>query len=241
MHPTVSHRTRVCLLAAVSAVVLPLLATPAYGGAPAATQAAGIQHVDSPASAGFQTRHTFVTNITVGFTVPELDCTTTPSSGASIVVSFDRLDGGSPNRIMVHLDCVKGSPVYSAWWKEAGRAPENCYENPTPGKADAATVWEDGRIVLESNDCGEVFTNVPSDGVHLASIRVRAQPGPHGELKPLTDFGTIYFWQASVNKSSMTMIPRTEWRMVDAAGTVLAVCSGMHADGSFAINWRAAS
>lgn len=195
---------------------------------------------DAPARAGFSSTGVTTTMVATSFTVPQIDCTTTPDSGASIVVSFDHLHT-SPYRIGISFDCTHGTPSYSAWWKAPGRSRDACSDTPQPGRVEDAEMYVQGRVVLSSSDCGEIFDNLSESGFLAASVQVRAEVGPAGRVLPLTDFGTVYCWQAEVNDAPMGSTDTVDWRMVGGSGDVLALASGLHDDGSFAINWRAAS
>lgn len=232
-------RRRPVLVGAVTSVLACVLAAPVGAAGATATEPTGTRYRDSPARAGYSSSHVPVTMVSANFTVPEIDCTATPNGGLNIVVSLERKDHSTPDRIGISLSCRHGQPVYTAWAKWRGRALFPCQGTPQPGELEDAEIYVSGRVVLGSSDCGEIFTNQSSTGFPIASVEVRRQTGPAGHLRALPNFGTVYFWQAQVNRASMGLGDVVDWRMADHGATVLAVPSGLHDDGSFAVNWRA--
>lgn len=235
-----ASRRRPVLAGALTSALICLLASPAAMAETTGSGPAGTRHLDSPARAGYSSSHVPVTMATASFTVPEIDCTATPRGGINIVVSMERKDHSTPDRIGISLSCRHGQPEYSAWAKWRGRAIFPCQGTPEPGELEEAEIYVSGRVVLGSSECGEIFTSQSSTGFPIASVEVRRQVGPAGHLRSVPNFGTVYFWQAQVNKASIALGNVVDWQMAAKSGAVLADPSGLHDDGSFAVNWRAA-
>jgi hypothetical protein len=146
-----------------------------------------------------------------------------------------------PFSIGITGDCVQGATVYSGWYEVPGRPRDACPGGPpVPGDDLVAKMDAIGTVDLSMTGCASISTGQFADRLSSASIIVRATRGGAGQpIRALADFGTVYMGAAKVNNESITSGDTVNWRMVRADGTVRAVTSGLHDDGSFAINWRA--
>jgi hypothetical protein len=107
------------------------------------------------------------------------------------------------------------------------------YVDVAHGQANGDISWEGGGASITGLSGFHGFQRL-SGAVLVRTI------AHHGSSKrfPLASFGTVYFSAAQVDGAPIGAGSILEWRMVNHAGTILAIASGLHDDGSFAVNWR---
>ena len=227
----------VVLVAAAPAVAVPVSMT-------------GSTPLDSHSRAGYSTYQRHVVTVGATWTQPTANCSSTTDSRATIEVALERPGYHDAIMIGTEIDCVRGQPSYYAWWKEPMGSREILSRDVQAGDTISATAYIDLRF-------GHAGADIEDE--RSFSIGISGLSGMHGfarasgavlvravkhkvtdRLWPLTDFGTVYFSQATAGDDSIAAGDTADWRMVNATGGVRAIPSGLHEDGSFAVNWRSA-
>ena len=183
------------------------------------------------------------TSVSGSWTVPPVDCSSTPNGVAAMWVGIDGAGSKTVEQTGTFSGCDGGSPQYAAWY-EAFPASSVLLSQPVgPGDTMTATVTNTGpsafALVLTNNSRGWTSTNNIQVRGRLASAEAIAEaPSVHGQIVPLANFGTVGFSNVTANGSPLSaarqVVPVT---MQSLTGVVKAVPSGL-SGGSFSVSWR---
>ena len=197
---------------------------------------------DSRSHAGYSTSGRDVTRVEAEWTIPSVDCSVTPNSRSSIMVSFDDQAGQPTDSVGTSADCHGGKAHYYGWYQEMDGPRRTMYDPMQAGdRADAGAYVLNSYVDLHLNNysagTNDRATSFPSGTV---AVWAKHKPASH-QLWPLSDFGTVYFTDVLIDQQPIADGDVVAWRMVGTDGAVRALPSGLHDDGSFAVLWRRAS
>jgi hypothetical protein len=150
------------------------------------------------------------------FTVPSVNCTTTPDSYSVHWVGLDGFNSGTVEQDGVESDCDGSTPAYSAWWETyPGNTIQTVFD-VNAGDAVTASVYFDTGSGTHHNKYNLVLTDVTS-GQHFnlwescasgstcennSAEVISEAPSSSGTILPLADYGIESFVNVKVHDKS---------------------------------------
>lgn len=207
------------------------------------------QYGDSTNWAGYAVTGTdgSVTNVKGSWTVPAVDCTSTPSSYSASWIGIDGYSSSTVEQIGTSSNCRGTTPEYYAWYEFY---PKFAYYAPitvTAGDVMSAEVNYKGKgqfvATITNTETGQTFSKtgkVPQAKRSSAEWIIEA-PWSGGVL-PLANFGTADFGPsyATVNgvSGNIGSFGSTESiTMVSYSGVIKAQPSTLSGEGNFSVQW----
>jgi len=210
---------------------------------PGLLQAARTRKTISQNWSGFVASGGKFTSVSGSWTVPAVDCSSTPNGVAAMWVGIDGAGSKTVEQTGTFSACDQGNTQYAAWY-EAFPASSILLPNPVgPGDTMTATVTNTApntfSLVLTNNSRNWTSTNVIQVRGRLASAEAIAEaPSVHGQIVPLANFGTVSFSNVTVNGSPLSsarqVMPVTMQSLTGVVKSVPSALSG----GSFSVSWR---
>jgi hypothetical protein len=182
------------------------------------------------------------TSVSGSWTVPTVDCSSTPDGVVALWVGLDGAGSRTVEQTGTFSACQQGSASYAAWY-EAFPAASILLSNPVgPGDTMSASVTSVGSntftLVLTDNSRGWTSTNNIQVRGRLASAEAIVEaPSVHGQIVPLANFGTAGFNNVVVNGSALAAVHPTPVTMATLSGVIKAV-PGPVSGGSFSVAWH---
>jgi hypothetical protein len=182
------------------------------------------------------------TSISGSWTVPSVNCSSTPDGVAAMWVGIDGAGSRTVEQTGTFSLCDHGTASYAAWY-EAFPAPSVMLPDPVgAGDVISATVTNTSpqmfQLVLTNQSRGWTSTNTVRVNGRLASAEAIAEaPSVQGQITPLADFGTVGFSNVAVNGAPLSSSRAIPVTMASPAGVVKAVPGGL-SGGSFSVTWR---
>jgi hypothetical protein len=192
--------------------------------------------------AGYVAQGGKFTSIRGSWTVPAVDCTSTPTGVVAMWVGIDGAGSHTVEQTGTFSACEHGAPSYAAWY-EAFPASSTIIANPVgPGDTMTATVTNTGpqtfNLVLTDNTRGWTSSNPIKVRGRLVSAEAIAEaPSVLGQIVPLANFGSVAFHDVTVNGGPFTTAGAQPVTMATLSGVVKA-SPGPLSGGSFEVNWR---
>lgn len=220
---------------------LSLLApAPASATGRARAHPADVTNRDSMVRAGYSSDIGGITWVEADWTEPVLDCSVTPDARSNVAIALQ--DAGHHDIISIgtSANCVSGTARYKSWlsYPDTGRQPGR--EPVEAGEQMHAIAYLSGfagNAVLNNYSWSFNGSYAPFPAAAV-EVRVGGLTGG-GTSAALSDFGSLYVTDSFVNHDPMSTGALIDWRLVDGDHAPRAVTSGLHPDGSFAVNWRA--
>jgi len=191
---------------------------------------------------GYVARGGPFTSVAGTWSIPAVDCGTTPDGVAAIWVGIDGSGSRTVEQTGTFGECDHGTPSYAAWY-EAYPARSIIIDNPVaPGDVMHATVTNTGPqnfdLVLSDQTKGWSSTNHITVRGRLVSAEAIAEaPSVLGQLQPLADFGSVGFTGVTVNGQPLANSHPLAVTMAAPGGIVKAV-PGALSGGDFTVGWR---
>ena len=183
------------------------------------------------------------TSVSGSWTVPSVNCSSTPNGVAAMWVGLDGAGSKTVEQTGTFSACDQGTASYSAWY-EAFPASSILLPQPVgPGDTMTASVTNVApnsfSLVLTNNSRGWTSTNnVQVRGRLVSAEAIAEAPSLHGQTVPLADFGTVSFSNVTVNGSPLASIGKAvPVTMASLSGVTKAVPSTL-AGGNFSVTWR---
>lgn len=183
------------------------------------------------------------TDVSGSWTVPSVDCSSTPNGVVALWVGIDGAGSKTVEQTGTFSACDQGSASYAAWY-EAFPAASIILPNPVrPGDNMSATVKNTGpqtfTLVLTNNSQGWTSTNnIQVRGRLVSAEAIVEAPSLHGQIVPLANFGTTGFSNVTANgaplSAARSVVPVT---MATLTGLVKAAPSAL-SGGDFSVSWR---
>jgi hypothetical protein len=186
------------------------------------------------------------------WSIPTVDCSQTGMSDYSSAfwVGIDGYSSVSVEQIGTDSDCVRGAPVYYAWYEVYPRNSVNLDMTLLPGDEIHATVAYVGdqqfRFSLTDHTSNQTVSTTETSATAKRSSAewIAEAPVYHHRILPLSDFGPVDFINASVTVKGVTgSIMNDQWDyrsivMEAVDGTVKATPTGLVNGNSFSIIWE---
>jgi hypothetical protein len=199
--------------------------------------------------------------VQASFTVPSVNCTTTPANSFS--VHWVGLDGVNPNsntveQAGVESDCTGSGPAYSAWWETFPGTAINTVFTLNAGDAVTASVFFNSAPGTHHNQYNLIVTDVTSgQGFNIwkpcgalscrnnsAEVISEAPSNGTGTVLPLADFGMMNFINAKVTDKSAQKggISSSNWNhikivMVNSSDQTMAAPGSLFGGQAFSNTW----
>jgi hypothetical protein len=212
------------ITALATAAVIGASAGPAVAGTvPARTPGLlGVTPYSSPWASGYAAvpmpgGATAFTHIEDTYTLPALNCTTTPNASVQFRTGIDGISDGTIERVGVSATCADGQPVYTAWYQmiPADPHPIPKFSPPAGDVMHASIIASSGTYVLSLTDVTHpllhfsVTKSCPACHDSSAQVTVGPEgPGSFGVVKPgklgwrPADFGAVAFHNIAVTDSA---------------------------------------
>lgn len=165
------------------------------------------------------------------WTVPAMDCTTTPNGYSSVWVGIDGYSSSSVEQLGTEQDCRSGSAVYSAWYEMYPKLPVTLSLSVAPGDSISASVTYTGKgnfaLSLKNNTKGWTFATTQKNtrAARSSAEWIAEAPSSGGSVLPLADFQTANFRGAQATISGTAgPIDSSSWKndpitMLDGTAT----------------------
>jgi hypothetical protein len=192
------------------------------------------------------------------FTVPSVNCTTTPSSFSVHWVGLDGFSSSTVEQDGVESDCSGTTPEYSAWWETfPGNSIQTVFSLNAGDAVTASVFFDTGsgthhdqyNIVLTDVTSGQSFSKWENCGAsscknNSAEI-ISEAPSSNGVL-PLADYGIESFVNVKVHDKSDQKggISSSNWKHAKiiqfngTSGDTLATPSSLFGSHAFSNIWR---
>jgi Peptidase A4 family len=149
------------------------------------------------------------------FTVPSVNCTTTPTSTSVHWVGLDGFNSGTVEQVGVESDCDGSTPTYSAWWENFPANPIVTVFSLNAGDAVTASVFFKNASGAHHHQYNLVLTDVTSgqsfnlwEKCGAASCKnnsaeiISEAPSNSGGILPLADYGIESFVNVKIHDKS---------------------------------------
>jgi hypothetical protein len=176
---------------------------------------------------GYVARGGKFTTVSGSWTVPNVDCSSTPTGVVALWVGLDGSGSHTVEQTGTFSACDHGAVQYAAWY-EAFPAPSVTLPNPVgAGDSMSATVTNTGpqtfQLVLTNNSQGWTSTNNIQVRGRLASAEAIVEaPSLHGEIVPLANFGSTGFSNVTANGNPLGSAKPIPITMASSGGVVKA-------------------
>jgi hypothetical protein len=143
------------------------------------------------------------TSVASDWTQPTAHCTT-GDKYASFVVGLDGYSSDSIEEIGTGADCDGKTPLYYAWYEMYPASPVTFSNTVSPGDQMSASVTYDGsnKFTLEIADVTQGWTRTEQASL-AGAARSSAEVLLVGSSASLTNFGSVTFTGATVNKADL--------------------------------------
>jgi Peptidase A4 family len=192
------------------------------------------------------------------FTVPSVNCTTTPNSFSVHWVGLDGEQINSPTveQDGVESDCSGSTPVYSAWWETFPGNTVQTVFNLNAGDAVTASVFFNSASGTHHNMYNIVLTDVTSgqsfnlwkpcgaSSCKNNSAEIISEAPSSGSILPLADYGIESFVNVKITDKSKQKggIRSSDWnhvKIIQANTTdTLATPSSLYGSHAFSNTWK---
>jgi hypothetical protein len=210
---------------------------------------------------GYAVTGSSFTSAKASWTVPTVNCTTTPNTYAAFWVGLDGYSSSTVEQTGTDSDCSGKTPSYYAWYE--------FYPNPSyeitsvpvsPGNHISAQVTYSGStftITITNESTGKTYSKSSRVSGAARSSAEWIAEAPcctnAGGILPLSDFGTVDFGEDYTNVSGTNYATDTstsgpisafgsnvdEITMDSSSGVAEAVPSALSSDGtSFTVTWK---
>jgi Peptidase A4 family len=192
------------------------------------------------------------------FTVPSVNCTTTPSSFSVHWVGLDGFNSGTVEQDGVESDCDGSTPAYSAWWETFPGNTIQTVFSLNAGDAVTASVFfnaasgtphhDQYNLVLTDVTSGQHFnlweSCAPGSTCKNNSAEVISEAPSSGSILPLADYGIENFVNVKIHDKSDQKggISSSNWnhaKIIQSNNTdTLATPSSLFGSHAFSNTWK---
>jgi hypothetical protein len=217
-----------------SASAAPSAAKEATGTVTAATSENWAGYVAAGTAGAF-------TRVSASWAEPAATC----GAGETFSSFWVGLDGAGTDTVEqtgTEADCANDAATYQGWFEMFPSAPV-FYDNPVhPGDAMSASVVANGggSFTLTLTDSTQRWTKTThqtSDTAQLGSAEIIAEAPSDGTVLPLSDFGTVKFTDALINKEAIGDLNTIALTMESADNAAEATPSALTGGGDFTITF----
>lgn len=236
------YRVALAALAAGSSVVLAAALTGPVAAATASPSASfphhnHAQHSDQIWGGYADTGATF-TSISGSFTVPSLNCSSTPNSSVSPWIGIDGFDSDTVEQIGFDQDCENGVAGYYPWVEMYPA--DSIYFNDTIKAGDhiTASVSVSGTTwTLTEKDTTRGWSKTYHESGNDAKSSAEAIVEDLGDgIQPVANFGSVSFSGLTANGRPLASAGTVNSTNVERGNTVLTRNSSL-SGGSFKLSW----
>ena len=189
-----------------------------------------------------------VTDVKGSWTVPAVNCASSPNSYSSFWIGIDGYSSGTVEQIGTDSDCNSKKAVYYAWYEMYPAYPVNLNIKVSPGDTINAEVQYVGnnqfKLTLTNKKTSYSTTQTLSGAARSSAEWIAEAPSVGGSITNLANFGRVYFTGCQVTLNGHTgPINDNAWQsdaitMVTRNGIVKAQPSSVSKDGSaFSVTW----
>jgi hypothetical protein len=226
------------------AALTPALLAAALVAAPATSAAAAaFPHYDHVPHAnqiwgGYADTGTTFTSVSGDWTVPALDCSTTPNSAVSPWIGLDGWSSNTVEQIGFDQDCTRGVAGYFPWVEMYPARSVYFTERVNPGDHISASVTVSGtQFTLTESDSTQGWTKTYHEtGSDQLSSAEAIVEDLGSKIPPVADFGAITFANLTANGSPLAAAGTPNATSVERGTTMLTQNSPL-VGGAFTISW----
>ncbi len=193
------------------------------------------------------------------FTVPSVNCSTTPSSFSVHWVGLDGFNSSTVEQDGVESDCNGSTPAYSAWWETfPGNSIQTVF-SVNAGDAVIASVYFNSASGAHHNQYNLVLTDVTSgqsfnlwkacasgSTCENSSAEIISEAPSSGSILPLADYGIESFVNVKITDKSKQKggISSSNWKhdkilqISAATNHLLASPSRLYGSHAFSNTWK---
>ena len=192
------------------------------------------------------------------FTVPSVNCATTPSSFSVHWVGLDGFNSGTVEQDGVESDCNGSTPVYSAWWETfPGNTIQTAF-NVNAGDAVIASVYfkstsgahhDRYNLVLTDVTSGQSFNLWKKCGASSCknnSAEIISEAPSSGSILPLADYGIENYVNVKITDKGKQKggISSSNWQHIkilqvsQSTSDLLASPSKLYGSHAFSNTWK---
>jgi hypothetical protein len=191
------------------------------------------------------------------FTVPSVNCSTTPNSLSVHWVGLDGFSNGTVEQDGVESDCDGSTPAYSAWWETfPGNSIQTVFSVNAGDAVTASVFFNTGsgshhdryNLVLTDLTSGQNFNFwekcASGSTCENSSAEVISEAPSSGSVLPLADYGLESFVNIKVHDKSDQKggISSSNWKhdkIIQASSTdILATPSSLYGSHAFSNTWK---
>lgn len=216
---------------------------PHGSSAPAALTAGRTGKTTSQNWSGYVARNGTFTSISGSWTVPAVDCSSTPNGVAAMWVGLDGAGSHTVEQTGTFSICDGGVASYGAWFEAFPASSVRISNTVAAGDGMTATVTNTAPqafdLVLTNKTRGWTSTNPITVRGRLASAEAVAEaPSLQQQIQPLANFGTVSFSNVTVNGAPIDNVAPQAITMAALGGRITKAVPGPLAGGSFSVSWR---
>jgi hypothetical protein len=235
------HRPR---LTAALAALTPALLAPALVVVPATGAAAAeFPHHDHALHAnqiwgGYADTGATFTSVSGDWTVPALDCSTTPNSAVSPWIGLDGWSSTTVEQIGFDQDCTRGVAGYFPWVEMYPAKSVYFTETVKPGDHISASVMVSGtQFTLTESDSTQGWTKTYHEtGSDQLSSAEAIVEDLGSRIPPVADFGAITFSNLTANGATLAAAGTPNATGIERGTTMLTQNSPLTGS-AFTISW----